>query len=85
MKDMAKILKEELGDKARKVPSIPFPDFLVRVFAIFDPVVRGRLFELGKCRLVSSGKSRRMLGWTTRPARETILETARSLQSQGLV
>jgi dihydroflavonol-4-reductase len=85
MKDMAIILKQGLGDKARKVPSISLPDFLVRLFAIFDPVVRGRLFELGKRRLVSSDKARRMLGWTTRPTRETILETARSLQSQGLV
>jgi dihydroflavonol-4-reductase len=85
MKDIAKILMQGLGDKARKVPSISIPDFLVRVFAIFDPVVRGRLFELGKRRLVSSDKARRMLGWTTRPTRETILDTARSLQAQGLV
>ena len=85
MKDMAKILKQGLGDKARKVPSISIPDFLVRLFAIFDPIVRGRLFDLGKRRLVSSDKARRMLGWTTRPTRETILDTARSLQAQGLV
>ena len=85
MKDMAKILKEGLGDKARKVPSISIPDFLVRLFAIFDPIVRGQLFNLGKRRLVSSDKARRMLAWTTRPTRETILDTARSLQAQGLV
>lgn len=62
MKDMAKVLKQGLGDKARKVPSISIPDFLVRLFAIFDPVVRGRLFDLGKRRLVSSDKARRMAG-----------------------
>ena len=61
------------------------PDFLVRLFSVFDPVVRTRLFELGKRRLVSSDKARRELGWTTRSAPETILETARSLQAQGLV
>ena len=85
MKDIAKILKQGLGDKARKVPSISIPDFLVRLFSVFDPVLRTRLFELGKCRLVSSDKARRMLGWTTRPVPETILDTARSLQAQGLV
>jgi hypothetical protein len=26
-----------------------------------------------------------LLGWTTRPVRDTIVETARSLQAQGLV
>ena len=85
MADIAKILKQGLGDKARKVPSIAIPDFLVRLFAVFDPVVRGRLHELGKRRLASSDKARRELGWTTRPVPETILDTARSLQAQGLV
>ena len=85
MGDIAKILKQGLGDKARKVPSISVPDFLVRVIAIFDPVARGRLYELGKPRQVSSEKARRMLGRATRPVPETILDTATSLQAQGLV
>ena len=83
MKDIAKILKQGLGDKARKVPSLSIPDILVRLFALFDPVVRARLFDLGKRRVVSSDKARRVLGWTTRPTPETILDTARSLQAQG--
>jgi dihydroflavonol-4-reductase len=33
MKEIAKILKQGLGDKARKVPSISFPDARVRLFA----------------------------------------------------
>jgi dihydroflavonol-4-reductase len=41
MADIAKILKQGLGDKARKVPSIPVPDFLVRVIAIFDRLCEG--------------------------------------------
>ena len=85
MKDMAKILKQGLGDKARKVPSISIPDFLVRMFAVFDPFVRTQLFNLGKRRLVSSDKARRELGWTTRPVPETIFDTAKSLQAQRLV
>ena len=85
MKDIAQTLKAELGEAARKVPSISVPDFVVRIFALFDPILRARLFELGKRRLVSSEKARRMLGWTTRPVRDTIVETARSLQAQGLV
>ena len=84
MADIAKILKQGLGDKARKVPSISVPDFLVRLIGIFDPVARGRLYELGKRRPVSSEKARRMLGWTTRPVPETILDAAKSLQAQGL-
>jgi len=84
MADIAKILKEGLGDKARKVPTRSIPDILLRMVAVFDPVARGRLYELGKQRRVSSEKARRMLGWTTRPIQETILDTARSLQALGL-
>ena len=83
MGDIAKILKQGLGDKARKVPSISVPDFLVRVIAIFDPVARGRLYELGKPRPSSSEKARRMLGWTTRPVPETILDTAQEPSGAG--
>jgi dihydroflavonol-4-reductase len=85
MSDVAKMLKQGLGDKAKKVPSIPVPDFVARVAAVFDPIVRGRLYELGKKRPVSSEKAKRALGWTPRPVTETVLDTARSLQASGLV
>ena len=53
MKDIAKILKQGLGDKARRVPTISIPDFFVRLFAVFDPVLRTRLFELAQLPAVS--------------------------------
>ena len=82
MSDVAKTLKQGLRQK--KVPSIPVPDFVARMVALFDPIVRGRLFDLGKRRPVSSEKAQRMLGWTSRPVTETVLETARSLQASNL-
>ena len=74
MADVARILREGLGDKAKKVPSIPVPDFVAPIAGLFDPIVRGRLYELGKRRPVSSEKARRILGWTPRPVEETVLE-----------
>ena len=85
MSDVAKMLKRGLGDDAKKVPSIPVPDFVARVVALFDPIVRGRLYELGKRRPVSSEKARRMFDWKSRPVTETVLDTARSLQASDLV
>jgi dihydroflavonol-4-reductase len=85
MSDVAKMLKQGLGDEARKVPFISVPDFVARVVAIFDPIVKGRLYELGKRRLVSSEKARRLFDWTPRPVTETVLDTARSLQASDLV
>ena len=84
-KEIASILRQGLAEKARKVPSMIVPDFLVRVFALFDPAVRSQLFNLGKEKRVSSDKARKMFGWTTRPSSESILDTAQSLQTNGLV
>jgi nucleoside-diphosphate-sugar epimerase len=85
MSDIAKILKQGLGEEAKKVPFISVPNFVARVAALFDPIVRGRLYELGKRRLVSSEKARRMFDWTSRPFAETVLDTARRLQASRLV
>jgi hypothetical protein len=41
MSDVAKMLKQGLGEKAKKVPSIPVPDFVARIAALFDPIVAG--------------------------------------------
>jgi dihydroflavonol-4-reductase len=79
MKDIASVLKNGLAEKGRKVPSWPAADWSVRFVGLFDPEVRSRLFDLGKERGVSSAKARRLLGWTTRPARESVLDAARSL------
>jgi len=85
MSDVARILKAGHHDTAKKVPSIPVPDFVARMAALFDPIVRGRLYELGKRRPVSSENARRMLGWAPRPVTETVLDTSRSLQAGNLV
>ena len=85
MSEIAGILKRGLGDIGRKVPSRNLPDFLVRLIGLVDPVVRGQLFNLGIERRLSSEKARKLLGWTTRPASETILDTARSLIAAGVV
>jgi hypothetical protein len=77
--------RQGLGDKAKKVPSIPVPDFVARMAALFDPIVRGRLYEPGKRRPVSSEKAREMLRWMPRPVTTTVLDTARSLQAANLV
>jgi dihydroflavonol-4-reductase len=83
--ELASILKRGLPEKAPSIPSIVVPDFLVHLFALFDPAVRSQIFNLGKEKRVSSAKAREMLGWTTRPAAESILDTAQSLQANGVV
>lgn len=85
MSDISRVLREQLPEAPRKAPRMRLPSWLVRLSAGFDPVVRGRLFELDKARPVSSEKARRELGWTPRSNDEAILDTARSLIREGLV
>jgi dihydroflavonol-4-reductase len=83
MSDLAHVLKDRLGDKAKKVPTRKLPDWLVRFVGLFDSEVRGQLFELGKVRRPSSAKAEKELGWSSRPFEETIVDTATSLEAVG--
>jgi dihydroflavonol-4-reductase len=85
MSQVAAVLKSRLGAKARKVPTRGIPDFVVRISAMFDPVVRDRLFELGKSRPVSHAHASAILGWSPRPNEEAVLATAESLIAEGIV
>jgi dihydroflavonol-4-reductase len=79
MRQIAQMLKEGLGDLARKVPTRSLPSWLMRVVGLFDPQVRGILPELGKRKNASNEKARRLLGWAPRSPREAVLATAQSL------
>ena len=85
MADVGRVLRERLGPEARKVPTRKLPDFLVRLFALFDPMVRQVTGELGKVRNGDSSHAGTVLGWQMRPAEESIIDTARSLLDLGLV
>ncbi len=83
--DIAGVLRSQIPELAARVPRRNLPDWLVRISALFDPVLRERLHELGKFRPVSADKARRELDWTPRADADSIVATARSLFDQGYV
>jgi dihydroflavonol-4-reductase len=85
MADVAAILKSRLADKAKRVPTMKLPNFLVRLSALFDPEIKLVIPELGRTRIGDARHARERLGWNPRPAAETIVDTARSLIAAGLV
>ncbi|MEQ8742928.1 aldehyde reductase [Parasphingorhabdus sp.] len=84
MADIATVLRERVPGVAAKVPRRQLPSWLVRLSSVFDPVIRGRLFELDKERPVSAEKAMRDLGWKPRSNDEAIIATAKSLVERGL-
>jgi nucleoside-diphosphate-sugar epimerase len=83
--EMAQILRERLGDAARRVPTRELPDFLVRLAAFRDPAVKLILPELGKKKNATSEKARRVLAWSPRPASDALAATGESLLRLGLL
>jgi dihydroflavonol-4-reductase len=85
MIDIATILKNGMGPQARKVPTRKLPDFLVKLTAMFDPLVKQVVGELGKTRNMDASHAKAVLGWETRSPQDSILDTAKSLIALGVV
>jgi nucleoside-diphosphate-sugar epimerase len=85
VRQIAQMLKDGVGEGARKVSTRRLPSWLMRMAGLFDPQVKGILPELGKHKNASNEKARRLLGWTPRSPTDAILATARSLSELRLL
>ena len=85
VKDMAVTLREALGPQARKVPTRMMPDLVSRLLALVMPEMKIVRAEGGKVRDVSGQHARDVLGFDYIPARQSVIDTARSLIGQGIV
>ncbi|MFD3564068.1 NAD-dependent epimerase/dehydratase family protein [Streptomyces sp. NPDC058686] len=86
MLDMVHVLREELGEDGHRVSTRRIPDLAVRLAARFrDPSLRDITPALGRRNRHSTAKAHRLLEWQPRPARETVIDCARSLLAHGAV
>lgn len=83
--DVANILKANLGEQARKVPTRKMPDWLLKTLALVRPELRQVVAELGNVRGGDSRHAMERLGWTMRPPEDAILATAHDLIARGIV
>lgn len=81
MLDVARTLRERLGDEARKVPTRRMPDWVVRLVGRFNTELGDLVPLLGEHRAASAAKARTELGWSPRTWQEAVVATARSLPS----
>jgi dihydroflavonol-4-reductase len=79
LQDLARILAEEFNPKGFRVPTGRLPYWLMWTIGRFDKTARMALDFVGRRELVSADKAIRELGWSMRPARESIVDTGRSL------
>ncbi|UFH57176.1 aldehyde reductase [Spirosoma sp. KNUC1025] len=83
--DIANVLRENLGEKAAKVPTRELPNWLIKVLALLIPKLKVVEPYLGMIKRASSEKAITQLGWKPRSAEEAILATANSLIKLGIV
>ena len=85
MGDIARILRDGLGEAAARVPTEEIPDDVIRALAEHDAELASIVPGLGRRNRHSTAKAERVLGWSRRPAAETVLDCARSLLDHGAV
>lgn len=85
MCEMANILDEHLRDRGFRIPTRKLPNLIVRLVAIFDRTARLGLNDLGRSRVLSNARIRRVLGWEPRSLREMVVAMADSLIEYGVV
>lgn len=77
--EVARILREQLPEDARKVPTRRMPDAVVKLLGRVNPQMASLRLDLGRQITVDSTKARTLLEWQGRPTEQTIVDTARAL------
>lgn len=85
MQDMARILAADLGPEGFRPPTGSLPYAVLWLASRFDASLKMVLPYIGKKEQVSHERAKRVLGWKPRPARETLVDMARSMVAAGLV
>lgn len=84
MRQIAEVLRQACPQRARKIPTMGIPDWLLRLGSTFDAEMRAVVGDLGHDARVSHDKASRLLDWQPRDAVQSIRDTAASLEAFGL-
>ncbi|MEU1273424.1 aldehyde reductase [Streptomyces sp. NPDC005799] len=82
--EIARILRDRLGERAAKAPTRELPLWLARALGVVNPELRLLRHQLGRDLNATGAKAERLLGWRARPIEDTIAETAESLLAHGI-
>jgi len=83
MPEVAKLYREHFPQA--KTPKGVFPNWTVRLLAMFIPSLRQMVPMLGRKYCHTTQKAESLLGWTRHTPQETMLDAAQSLIDHGLV
>jgi dihydroflavonol-4-reductase len=78
-RETAQVLKARLGPRAAKVSTRPLPDWAARLLAVISPRMKELLPLLGRTQPFSADQAKRVLGYTPRPAADTVADCGASV------
>ena len=77
--EAAEVLRRKFPAYDSKIPKRKVPDFALKLMAVFQPIYRQTVTELGRTRKASTAKASRVLGVKFRTAEEALAASAQSL------
>jgi nucleoside-diphosphate-sugar epimerase len=83
--DIALMLKNKMGAEASNVTTKTLPDWLVRVAALFNPLSKSIVSQLGRVKNASNEKAKSLLGWDPRSSEEAIMSAVESMSRFGVI
>ncbi|PCJ24638.1 MAG: aldehyde reductase [SAR86 cluster bacterium] len=78
--EMASILREKFKENASNIPTKEIPDFIIRFMALFNPLAKNIVSQLGRIRHASNEKARTSLGWNPRSGRDAVIASMESMK-----
>lgn len=84
-RDYALILDAEFGSKGYSVPTRVAPNFLIKLFSLFDKTVQMVVPFLGKRFVFDNSRFRNVLRIEPIPLKNTIIEMANNLIEKGWI
>ena len=76
MPQMARLLKDRLGEQGRKISTMTIPDFVIKVGARFISAMAVMNTLIGMEHHYDTSKAQRLLGWDPRSIEDTVIDAA---------
>lgn len=77
--DIALLLKQKLGEKAKQVPTKVLPNWVVQIAALFSLTAKDLVPQLNRIKNSNNEKAKKLLGWSPRSYEEAILASVESI------
>ncbi|GLU52750.1 SDR family oxidoreductase [Dyadobacter frigoris] len=82
---IASFFKSELGDQFTHISTKTMPNWIVRIAALFNARAKSVVPQLGRYRVASNEKAKKLLDWKPRTNQEALVATALSMVQFGQI